>query len=353
MKNIYKKVLTLAMGLVFSVSAFAQANFNTIEVKNDVQKFVPASTFGVVDASKYVSESSKAAGVTISVVETATTTATFHFDMNEETYAYFTIFTNPGAIEAFASQNGLSNYEVFAYLASQNAISGYMTDTTVVVGGLTPGDTVAAYALALASEEDTVGALVSQIAVAQRGEATGTAEVTVVISNVTTSSFDIEATMNEHTAYYYMPIYDAANLEGYSFEEIVQNILANVQPYSENAAGTVGDLDNGATYHTYVLPYNAAGEMGVHQILSTTVGDEVSIFTATGVNFSIYPNPATSVLNVNGENVERVELYNALGQQVMSENGAAQLDVNGLAKGAYILKVYSNGKVGSQKVIVK
>ncbi len=350
MKNMYKKVLALAMGLIFSVSAFAQVNFGTIEVSDGGKIFRGEAG---VDYSKYAQESSvKTAGVIITNTQVNATSATFHFDMDEDgTYAYFTLYGVPGLVEYYVAQ-GYSEYTVFAALAQQGYVSAYMTDTTATVGGLAPGDTVTAYALALSAQTDTVGVLSFCNAVAEAGEATGTAEVALTISNIADYSFDIATEMNEHTAYFYFGYTTSDVFAGATDAEIVDALVAQVTAYSQDIAGTVNDLESATEYSVYIAPFNGAAELGTFVARNVTTGG-VSIFNANGVNFNLYPNPATSVLNVEGEGVERVELYNAVGQQVMSENGAAQLNVNGLAKGAYILKVYSNGKVGTQKVIVK
>ncbi|MBO7444839.1 MAG: choice-of-anchor J domain-containing protein [Bacteroidales bacterium] len=74
--------------------------------------------------------------------------------------------------------------------------------------------------------------------------------------------------------------------------------------------------------------------------------DDVTINAiGTGINqvsnttFSVYPNPATSILNVEGEGL--AEVYNALGQMVISENvnGTAQLNVNNLESGVYFVRM--------------
>lgn len=74
--------------------------------------------------------------------------------------------------------------------------------------------------------------------------------------------------------------------------------------------------------------------------------DDVTITAnSTGVNeisnttFSVYPNPATSVITVEGEGL--AEVYNTLGQMVISENvnGNAQLNVSNLESGVYFVRM--------------
>jgi len=84
---------------------------------------------------------------------------------------------------------------------------------------------------------------------------------------------------------------------------------------------------------------------------NATVGIEDN--SLAGFNF--YPNPANQVLYLNAsKNIESVELFNMLGQRVMSNQiGATSSDLNveGLAVGTYIMKVTVDGQTGTYKVI--
>lgn len=73
---------------------------------------------------------------------------------------------------------------------------------------------------------------------------------------------------------------------------------------------------------------------------------------------NIYPNPATSTVNIKGENIEAVYMYNAVGQLVMTLNvsGGEQsaIDVSGFTTGIYFMNVISqNGGSVLKKVVVQ
>ena len=73
-------------------------------------------------------------------------------------------------------------------------------------------------------------------------------------------------------------------------------------------------------------------------------------------NFSIYPNPADDAIYINGGNAEfNYSIYNSIGQQVTcgSAKGSQKSDVSSLAKGIYIMKIYSNGNVTTRKIAVR
>ena len=73
------------------------------------------------------------------------------------------------------------------------------------------------------------------------------------------------------------------------------------------------------------------------------------------VNFTIYPNPTTEVLNISLEHdatLENVTIYNNLGQKIKTVNENT-VDVSTLAKGLYFVEVTTNQGKASKKVIVE
>lgn len=82
-----------------------------------------------------------------------------------------------------------------------------------------------------------------------------------------------------------------------------------------------------------------------------------NLATAVAQNKSkvgIYPNPVKNVVTIiNAEKLTNVEVYNAAGQKVKSSEVLKnnQLDLSGLSKGAYILKINNAGKTEAIKFI--
>ena len=69
-------------------------------------------------------------------------------------------------------------------------------------------------------------------------------------------------------------------------------------------------------------------------------------------SFKLYPNPANGMISVNGEGFEKAEIYNIAGQKVMESNNA-QIDVEALQSGVYMVKVFGNGSSEMLRVVVK
>ena len=71
--------------------------------------------------------------------------------------------------------------------------------------------------------------------------------------------------------------------------------------------------------------------------------------------FSVYPNPATSELNVAAaKNINKVEFFNLLGQKVQSntvEASQKQLDISNLQKGIYLMEVTIDAAKKGYKII--
>jgi hypothetical protein len=84
---------------------------------------------------------------------------------------------------------------------------------------------------------------------------------------------------------------------------------------------------------------------GIHQFANNTV--------------SIYPNPATDLINIQFANISEssiLEIYNYLGQKVSSvllNKNDTQLNISGLNSGIYEARVISNNTVIRQIKIVK
>jgi hypothetical protein len=80
-----------------------------------------------------------------------------------------------------------------------------------------------------------------------------------------------------------------------------------------------------------------------------------SVSDNTLLNISMYPNPASSSLNISAPNtIKSAAIYNILGKQVMSLNinkNSKSIDISNLASGIYFLKYNVNDKVGTAKFI--
>ena len=88
----------------------------------------------------------------------------------------------------------------------------------------------------------------------------------------------------------------------------------------------------------------------VSLVLTSTLGvDDFS----NAENITLYPNPVKDVLTVNSQSTfKRMEVYNMLGQKVMTKENTNTLIVDQLNLGIYILKAFNNnGEVATKQFI--
>lgn len=90
---------------------------------------------------------------------------------------------------------------------------------------------------------------------------------------------------------------------------------------------------------------------------TTITFTNIGIDDAEGVEVSIYPNPASRIVNLRtAEAIANVSVYNAIGQQVILREGngnTMQIDLYNLTNGHYTMRIVtSDGRVANRKFIV-
>ena len=69
---------------------------------------------------------------------------------------------------------------------------------------------------------------------------------------------------------------------------------------------------------------------------------------------SVYPNPASETVHIEGLEPAEVQVYNALGQKVKTVRRTNEVDVSGLVKGVYLLRIADvDGRSYAARVMVK
>jgi hypothetical protein len=115
---------------------------------------------------------------------------------------------------------------------------------------------------------------------------------------------------------------------------------------------------------TITTTYSITGTNSSSCSASAQLVQNVSICTSinqwskAGAEYNLYPNPASSFIvidNVNSDKNE-IRIVNALGAVVISEknySSSRNIDVSGLAKGIYIVQIYSDNKTCLKKLIIE
>ncbi len=126
-----------------------------------------------------------------------------------------------------------------------------------------------------------------------------------------------------------------------------------------NVMITIDDLDNPAKSHRQAVTYDENPEQSAKLNVTFTTEETGIQFVSGSSQFSIYPNPAQDVLyisnNTGGE--FSYNIYSITGERVAQRHNLTgsmvEVNVSGLAKGLYLVKVLSRGITNTQKVIVK
>lgn len=114
-----------------------------------------------------------------------------------------------------------------------------------------------------------------------------------------------------------------------------------------NTAVTAGE-----TYYVRVSGYS---DTNIGSFCLSVSRNTLANATFNEGNFTYYPNPVKNVLNLSStENISGVQIFNLLGQQVMTKamnTNQSQVDMSSLATGAYLVKVTADNQVKTIKVI--
>jgi len=118
--------------------------------------------------------------------------------------------------------------------------------------------------------------------------------------------------------------------------------------YTGNLSGAFTNVNLGANLTNFALDYTLPGQIRlVHQsVLSTS--------EATIESLQVFPNPTYDIIYIRSlDKIDRVEVYNLLGKQVLATAKTDQVDLGMLAKGMYLVKIYSQEKFSVKKIKVQ
>ena len=130
----------------------------------------------------------------------------------------------------------------------------------------------------------------------------------------------------------------------------------NGQEYSTDTTITVNDPQNGQNVNVQLVTKVRNQNCPANNWVIVTFNN-AGIENADEVAVDIYPNPTSRILNLRcAEAINRVTIYNAIGQQVLLSNGngnAMQLDLGNLVGGTYTMHIgTADGNKAIRKLIV-
>lgn len=133
--------------------------------------------------------------------------------------------------------------------------------------------------------------------------------------------------------------------------------LVNEIAVNDDTCGLQSELTFTATVgNSYTIMVEGFGGNVGNFSMAVTCEEALSTDDNTLDGFSFYPNPAQDVITLDARTaIENVTIFNMLGQEVLKQkvDGLSnyQLNVSTMAKGAYLMQVTTNGKVGVYRVM--
>lgn len=129
----------------------------------------------------------------------------------------------------------------------------------------------------------------------------------------------------------------------------------NTEVVTENPYLLEG-LDPDTTYDFYVQSIcGGAGNSDWTGPFTFETEEELAMEDNTIAGFNFYPNPMDEILTLSAHTtLDKVIVYTVLGNQVINQNigeATAEINVSSLTPGIYLMKVISNGKTGTYRLI--
>lgn len=130
------------------------------------------------------------------------------------------------------------------------------------------------------------------------------------------------------------------------------SLLLNSDPIATGAGGVLDSFYNSNIDATTTQDYFSGLAPGMELFMFSTLSlNDIELFNS----LTVYPNPASNYVNIESSfELQKVELYNILGEKVMDAFQTEQLNVRTLSAGLYFLNVYAkDGKKAVKKIIIE
>ena len=132
-------------------------------------------------------------------------------------------------------------------------------------------------------------------------------------------------------------------------------IRRNGEEIANQAGTTFAEVLEDGVYTYSIVATNGSGLYSTPEFITISVGT-VGVEEMNVTEFSIYPNPVNSTLNIDGGNAEySYMMFNGMGQMVANgkAQGTEQINVSDMAKGVYFLRITTGTQVRVEKVVVE
>ena len=85
--------------------------------------------------------------------------------------------------------------------------------------------------------------------------------------------------------------------------------------------------------------------------------DSIQIVETVGINnvknntVNIYPTPTSSTLNIEGNGIRKIQMFDACGRLMLESTTGGRYDIGNFANGVYIVRVTTDNGISTKKVV--
>ncbi len=265
-------------------------------------------------------------------------------DASQDTYTYYTGTSNVKDVTTYNFNLGYDTYKI-SYEFSGNDINKIITQDGS--SGSLVNETQYEYTynmsgqLYIEIESDWNG---TSWDLDERGTATYTSGLReLIVEEYNGSTYDL---FERYLLYY------TISLEKED-EYIQQSWNGSSYVNSDRELSTYDGNDNKTAY-VYESWFGGAWEPYYKEEMDYSVAAPLSTESFENDSFKVFPNPVSDVVNISSKTIiDKVELYNVLGEKVLQSTNTKTLNVESLNAGIYILKVFSNDESATKKIVIK
>lgn len=140
-------------------------------------------------------------------------------------------------------------------------------------------------------------------------------------------------------------------------QTINESFALTLDCYTFNLIDTYGDGGGSVTLtdSNNQQIYYTNGNYGSGESASFSTDEELGVTSQELTGVSIYPNPASTTLNVAGAESATVEIYDLLGKLLLTQNNITateSIQISALPTGTYLVKITQDGAVKTDKLVV-
>ena len=189
----------------------------------------------------------------------------------------------------------------------------------------------------------------------EQGGETGTSEIAIEVEVLSPTSVKLTFTPNEYTTEYFYGVLPKDQYEQYGEDFCADYLYEYGMPTEGAVEGTMDELEADTDYIVMAFGYNAEGERGT---ITTKDFSTVGCIELNDIQFTVYPNPATSMIYVEMENDKdtQVSILDVTGRCVKSaelKGNVSSINIEDVENGVYFIMIQQGENSSVRKLVVK